>query len=93
VVNTELKTSADFESGTYGYFIAVAMLLKRHFNALVMNGIAVNKQMAMAAAINPYSIAVAPDSSFTKVFMFYPRSLLQPDLNPGFDELLVILCF
>ena len=58
-----------------------------------MYGIAVIRQMAMAAAIKPYSIAVAPDWSFTKFFMFYPRPLLEPDLNPGFDELLVILRF
>jgi hypothetical protein len=48
--------------------------------------------MAMAAAINPYSIAVAPDWSFKKFFMFYPQALsssLQPDLNPGFDATLV----
>jgi hypothetical protein len=88
-----LKTNVELACGSSAYLIAVAMLLNRHFNALVMNGIAVNKQMAMAAAINPYSIAVAPDSSFTKFFMFYPHPLLQPNLNPGFDELLVILCF
>jgi hypothetical protein len=51
------------------YLIAVAMLLKRHTKADVMYGIAVIKQMAIAAAIKPYSIAVAPDSSLRNLFI------------------------
>jgi hypothetical protein len=34
--------------------------------ALLMKGIAAIKQTAIAEAMRPYSIAVAPDSSFTK---------------------------
>jgi hypothetical protein len=93
MVNEYIQIIGQFPTSYIGYLIAVAMLLKRHFRALVIKGIAVNRQIAIAAAIKPYSIAVAPDSSFTKLFMFYPHPLLEPYLNPGFDELLVIFGF
>jgi hypothetical protein len=37
--------------------------------AVVIEGIAVTRAKAIAAAIRPYSIAVAPDSSLRNLFM------------------------
>jgi hypothetical protein len=51
------------------YFKAAPMLVNFVTKALVMYGIAVSKQTAIAAAIRPYSIAVAPDSSLMNFFM------------------------
>lgn len=51
------------------YFNAAPMLLNFVTKAAVMYGIAVSKQTAIAAAIRPYSIAVAPDSSLMNFFM------------------------
>jgi hypothetical protein len=51
------------------YFKAAPMLLNFVTKAAVMYGIAVSKQTAIAAAIRPYSIAVAPDSSLMNFFM------------------------
>ena len=46
------------------------------FRADVMNGMAVMRAKHMAAAIRPYSMAVAPDSSLRNLFIVKLQSLL-----------------
>jgi hypothetical protein len=56
--------------------IEAPIVLKRPVSAPVIEGIAASKQTAIAEAIRPYSIAVAPDSSFKNLFI-----LLSPNVT------------
>ena len=49
--------------------IEVPIVPKRPVNAAVIEGIAASKHTAIAEAMRPYSIAVAPDSSFKNLFI------------------------
>jgi hypothetical protein len=49
--------------------IEVPIVLKRPDRASVIDGMAASRHTAIAEAISPYSIAVAPDSSFKNFFM------------------------
>lgn len=48
------------------YFRAPPMLVNVEFRLVLMVGITATRARPVAAAIRPYSIAVAPDSSFMK---------------------------
>jgi hypothetical protein len=70
-------------SGRSFYLSALASLFASLSKPSVMNGIAISKQVAIRAAIKPYSIAVAPQSFLKKASI---RSLLSPHcphLQPG----------
>lgn len=68
-----MKFLSDFRVALF-YLRALASLFASLKNASVMNGIATSKQVAIKAAIKPYSIAVAPRSFLKKASI---RSLLS----------------
>ena len=51
---------------------------------VVIDGIAANKATDIAAAIKPYSIAVAPDSSLRNLFILTLQLLLTAHIPPDF---------
>lgn len=53
--------------------IDAPIVVKRPERASVMNGIAASKQIAIAEAMRPYSIAVAPDWSFKNFFILLSK--------------------
>ena len=69
------------------YYLPVVMLpaivVKRPCNAVEIVGIAAIKQRAIAEAMRPYSIAVAPDSSLRNLFIFTLQMLLTAPIRLG----------
>ncbi len=70
------------------YYVAGVVILEPIevnwvFSGPVINGMAAIRQTPMAAAIKPYSIAVAPDSSAKNFFIWKLRYYVQHLLTQG----------